>query len=71
MATAQQLQARLDALDELIASGTLSARHGDTAWQGRPLSELLAIRAQLVGQLAAASDSARVRSIRVDTRSGW
>lgn len=52
-------QANLDALDQAIATGTLEVQLGERRVRYRSMDELLAARAHVSQQLAAASASGR------------
>lgn len=59
--TAEQLQARIDALRKAVDSGVLMVRHGDESTQFRSLSEMEKILARLEGELAAANGTPKTR----------
>jgi hypothetical protein len=50
MATEAQIAARIEALESAIASGVLTARHGDTSMTYRSMSEMLQALALLKSQ---------------------
>lgn len=51
MATVEELQARLDALEKARDAGVLMVRHGDTSTQFRTLDEMNRIIADLKRQI--------------------
>lgn len=57
MATLEQMQARLDALDASIDSGVLTVRHGEILTTFRAMSEMMTARNRLARQIAAADGS--------------
>jgi hypothetical protein len=61
MATLATLQARLDALDGMIASGVLQTRHGDTMLTFRSTTELLKARQFVQDQIDDANGTSRRR----------
>jgi hypothetical protein len=61
MAELATLQARLEKLDAMIASGVLTSKHGETLITYRSMDELLTARALLEKEIAAASGTPRVR----------
>jgi hypothetical protein len=61
MATAQQIQARIEAIRAARDSGVLLVRHGDTSTQFRTLDEMNAIIASLQTQLDALNGQKRRR----------
>lgn len=61
MATLATLQARLDALDGMIASGVLTTKHGETLLTFRSMSELLKARQFIEDQINEANGTTRTR----------
>ena len=52
MATQEVIQARIDALEEALASGELSVRHGEKSVTYRSVEEIRTALATLRGQLS-------------------
>lgn len=61
MASVATLQARLEALDGMIASGLLQSRHGDTMLTFRSMAELLKARQFVEDQISDANGTTRTR----------
>lgn len=71
MADVAALTIRLEALKAARDTGALSVRHGDTSTTFRSLSEINKIIADLENQIALATNSTRIRTIRFNTPDGW
>lgn len=71
MATLSELQAQLAALKLARNSGALVVRKGDDMVTYRSLKEIEEIIAQLEGEIAALTDTPRVRTIRFHDKDGW
>jgi chemotaxis response regulator CheB len=56
MATAAQIQARIDSLEKAIAAGVLIVQHGTSRVQYQSLNDMLRALARLEAQLAEAND---------------
>lgn len=61
MASLATLQARLEALEADIASGSLTVKHGETLRTARSMTEMLEARNLLLGQIAEAGGTAKTR----------
>lgn len=61
MASLATLQARLEALDGMIASGLLQSRHGETMLTFRSMAELLKARQFIEDQVNEANGTTRTR----------
>lgn len=61
MASLATLQARLEALDEAIASGVLTFKHGETLTTFRSMDDMLKARNLLLAQIATAGGVTKTR----------
>lgn len=71
MATLIELQAQLEKLKRVRASGVSSVRNDNAQVMYRTDAELQAAIADLERQIATAAGSRSIRTLRVRTRDGW
>lgn len=69
--TLEELQARLVALKKARDTGVFQLRKGDDQVQYRSLEEINEIIADLEGDIAALTETTRVRRVRFHDRTGW